>query len=389
MSERSVYLDYAATTPVDPRVAEVMAACLRSDRDFGNPSSAHCFGREAARIVAAARAEVAGRIGAPSESIVFTSGATEANNLALCGAARIRWDRGRHLVTARTEHKSVLDTAAALEQEGFSVTYLDCGADGRIDPAALVDALTDETTVVSLMHVNNETGVVQDIAALGAVCRERGLLFHVDAAQSVGKLELAVAAWPVDLVSLTAHKLCGPKGVGALYIRPGTVLAPILHGGDQERGLRPGTIAVHQVVGMGQAYALADPAVDGPHAAALTAQLWQQLSRIHGARRNGAGAELAPHVLNVAFPGVSGESLRLEIAEIAVSAGSACTAETLESSHVLTAMGLSDTQAESSLRFSVGRYTTDAEIDYVAVRVAEAVARLRALAPGAPLWCTR
>ncbi len=388
MASREIYLDYAATTPVDAAVAHAMSACLQHDSDFANPSSVHRFGRAAACLVEAARVKVAQRIGAAAESVVFTSGATEADNLALQGAMRANRDHGRHLITSRTEHKAVLDTAAALQRRGFEVSYLGCDADGLIDPAALDAALTEATTLVSIMHVNNETGVVQDIPALGERCRARGVLFHVDAAQSVGKVVVPASDWPVDLISLTAHKVYGPKGVGALYIRPGVSLEPILFGGDQERGLRPGTLAVHQIVGMGTAYALADPDAEGPQLRALKERLWSRLATIGGARRNGCAVRSAPHVLNVTFPGVSGESLRLAIDEIAVSAGSACNAASLESSHVLSAMGLSDALADSSVRFSVGRYTTAEEVDYVTGRVAAAVAQLRSLAPSAPQWCT-
>lgn len=382
-----VYLDYAATTPVDPAVAEAMAECMQREGDFANPSSMHGFGRAAARRVEQARAQIAGRIGAQPEAVLFTSGATEADNLALQGAMWAHRERGAHLITALTEHKAVLDTAAALERRGHRVTFLDCDAQGLIDPAALDDAMTDETVLASIMHVNNETGVIQDIQALGEVCKSRGVLFHVDAAQSVGKLAMTVDDWPVDLMSLTAHKVHGPKGIGALYLRPGVTLAPIMFGGEQERGLRPGTLATQQIVGMGLAYELADPGIDGPRIESLRDRLWSGLAGIEGVRRNGHPGHSAPHILNATFPGVSGESLRLAIAEIAVSAGSACNAETLESSHVLSAMGLSDVLAESSLRFSVGRSTRAAEIDYTVQRVTAAVAELRSVAGGAPDWC--
>ncbi|HSG66892.1 MAG TPA: aminotransferase class V-fold PLP-dependent enzyme [Gammaproteobacteria bacterium] len=381
-----MYLDYAATTPVAAEVVAAMAECLERDGIFGNPSSAHRWGQAAARGIAMARVQVAQRIGADAQTIVFTSGATEADNLALQGVMHARGGRGSHLVTARTEHKAVLDTAAALERRGFRVSYLDCDTDGLIDPAALAAAITDATVLASIMHVNNETGVVQDVRTLGEICRSRGVLLHVDAAQSVGKLPIDVASWPVDLMSLTAHKVYGPKGVGALYLRAGVSLAAISFGGEQERGLRPGTLATHQIVGMGRAYELADPASEAPRLAALKERLWHGFAAIDGVRRNGHPQRSAPHVLNVAFPGVSGESLRLAIEEIAVSAGSACNAETPESSHVLTAMGLSDALAESSLRFSVGRDTTAEEIDYVVGRVAAAVTELRRVSTGAPAW---
>jgi cysteine desulfurase len=356
-------------------------------REFGNPSSSHAAGRRARELVERARAQVAARVGAPPERIVFTSGATESNNLALRGVLSGRRER-RHLVTSRIEHRSVLDTARALEAEGVTVTYVDCDADGRVDPRRVAAAITPATALVSVMHVNNETGVIQDVAALGAICRERGVWLHVDAAQSAGKLPLELAAAPIDLCSLTAHKLCGPKGVGALYVGSGVGLAPQIVGGEQERGVRAGTLATHQIVGMGSAYELADPVLEGPRLAALRDRLWAELQSIPGARLNGAAAPRAPHVLNVTFPGVEGESLRLALRDLAVSAGSACAADSPEASHVLTGMGLSDALAGSSLRFSVGRLTTETEVDGAAARVAEEVARLRGVAKSAPVWCS-
>ena len=387
MTTRAVYLDYAATTPVDPDVAEAMAECLERDGDFANPSSSHHFGRAAARRVEAARAQIAARIGTTAESIIFTSGATESDNLALQGVMHACRERGKHLITARTEHKAVLDTAAALERQGYSATYLGCDGDGLIDPDALEAAITEDTVLVSIMHLNNETGVVQDLAEIGERCRRHGVLLHADAAQSVGKVPMDVADWPVDLVSLTAHKIYGPKGIGALYLRPGVPLAPLMFGGEQERALRPGTLPVHQIVGMGRAYEIADPAVEAPRLAALKQRLWEGLAGIDGARCNGHAEHCSPHVLNVTFPGVNGESLRLAIEEIAVSAGSACNAETPESSHVLSAMGLSDALAESTLRLSLGRFTTPEEIDYVVERISAEVGRLRELSASAPAWC--
>jgi len=387
MAERAVYLDHAATTPIDPAVADAMAECMQASGAFANASSTHAFGRAAAARIAAARAQVAERIGARPESIIFTSGATEADNLALRGVMQAHRDRGNHLVTSLTEHKAVLDTAKALAQQGVAVTLLPCGSDGRIDPASLDDVLSDQTVLVSVMHVNNETGVVQDIAAIGERCRARGVLFHTDAAQSVGKVPLDLGTLPVDLVSLTAHKAHGPKGIGALYVRPGLALAATHTGGEQERTLRPGTLPTHQIVGMGAAFERADPATEGAHLRARLEQLWAGLAQIDRVRRNGSAVHGSPHVLNVAFPGVSGESLRLAVEEIAVSAGSACNSASLESSHVLTAMGLSDTLAESSVRFSVGRNTTKADIDYAVARVTAAVAHLRKFAAAAPVWC--
>jgi cysteine desulfurase len=380
-----IYLDYAATAPLDPAVAAEMMDCMT--REFANPSSVHEPGRRARRRVEQARERVAARVGASSERIFFTSGATESNNLALQGV--LRGKRGRpHLVTSRIEHKSVLDTARALAQAGVAVSYVDCEADGRVAPERVGEAIRPDTALVSIMHVNNETGVIQDIAAIGAICRERGVWLHVDAAQSVGKVPLALRGSALDLCSLTAHKLCGPKGGGALYVGPGVLLAPQIHGGEQERGLRAGTLATHQIVGMGKAYELADPAVEGPRLAALRDRLWDGLRPVPGVRANGSPEHRAPHVLNVTFPGAEGESLRLGLRDLAVSAGSACAADSPEASHVLKGLGLSDTLAASSLRFSVGRFTTEAEVTAAVARVAAEVARLRMIAKSAPAWCS-
>ena len=378
-----IYLDYAATSPLDPAVAAAMSDCLA--REFGNPSSQHAAGKRARALVEAARAEVAARVGTAPDRIYFTSGATEANNLALKGSLARRGARA-HLVTSTIEHKSVLDAARALEESGVAVTYVPADSLGRVAPDDVARALRAETALVSIMHVNNETGVIQDIESIGALCRERGVTFHVDAAQSVGKVPLDLGASKVDLCSLTAHKVCGPKGVGALYVAAGVVLAPQMHGGEQERGLRAGTVATHQAVGMGKAYALAD-AREAQRLAALRDELWRRLGAIPGARLNGDPGRRAPHVLNVTFPGAEGESLRLALRDLAVSAGSACAADSPEASHVLTGMGLSDALAASSLRFSVGRFTTEAEIERAAERVAAEVERLRALAPRSPEWC--
>jgi len=386
MSHLEIYLDYAATAPADPAVSAAMADCLR--HEFGNPSSLHAAGKRARLLVETARLSVGERVGAPSERLVFTSGATESNNLALQGVLRRSRDRRVHLVTSRIEHKSVLDVAHALEASGVAVTYVDAMADGYVLPERVIEALTPDTQLVSIMHVNNETGVIQDVAAIGKVCRERGVLFHVDAAQSVGKLPLDLAASPIDLCSLTAHKLCGPKGIGALYIAPRVTLLPQVHGGEQERGLRAGTLATHQIVGMGKAYELADPRREAPRLAALRDRLWQALAAIEGARQNGDPGRRAAHILNVTFPGVEGESLRFALRDLAVSAGSACAADSPEASHVLTGMGLSDTRAGSSLRFSVGRFTTADELLEAAAQVATAVARLRSLAKSSPAWCS-
>lgn len=386
MSAAEIYLDYAATAPVDPAVSAAMADCLA--REFGNPSSLHAAGRRARQLVEAARAAVGARVGAPPEHLVFTSGATESNNLALKGVLRRSRGRRVHLVTSRIEHKSVLDVAHVLEHDGIAVTYVDATADGYVEPERVLEAITPETQLVSIMHVNNETGVIQDVATIGAGCRERGVLLHVDAAQSAGKLPLNLAATPIDLCSLTAHKLCGPKGVGALYLAPRVTLVPQLHGGEQERALRAGTLATHQIVGMGKAYELADPAREAPRLAALRDRLWQALAAIEGARQNGDPNRRAAHILNVSFPGVEGESLRFALRDLAVSAGSACAADSPEASHVLTGMGRSDVLAGSSLRFSVGRFTAEEEIAQAVTRVGAAVARLRSLGETAPAWCS-
>lgn len=386
MTSREIYLDYAATAPLEPAVGAAMRDCM--EREFANPSSQHAAGRRARALVEAARAAVAARVGAPVDCLVFTSGATESNNLALQGVLRRSRGRRVHLVTSRIEHKSVLDVARALEgSSGIAVTYVAATRGGYVDVQEVVAAITPDTQLVSIMHVNNESGVIQDVNAIGEACRARGVLFHVDAAQSVGKLPLELGRAPIDLCSLTAHKLCGPKGIGALYVAPRATLVPQLYGGEQERGLRAGTLATHQIVGMGKAYELADPGREAPRLAALRDLLWQRLRAIDGARQNGDPSRRAPHVLNATFPGVDGESLRLELHDVAVSAGSACAADSPEASHVLTGMGLTDVQAGSSLRFSVGRFTTEAEVVAAAERVAAGVARLRALAKSAPAWC--
>jgi cysteine desulfurase len=388
MTKQSIYLDYAATTPVDPDVAAVMRECLEPDGNFANPSSSHAFGQEARRRVEEARAQIAARVSAPPDTISFTSGATESDNLAIQGAMLAQRDHGRHLITSLTEHKAVLDTAAAMEKRGYQVTYLACDSEGLIAPEQVEKAIKPDTTLVSIMHVNNETGVVQDIAAIGALCRSRGVLLHIDAAQSIGKVPVPLDEWAVDIASLTAHKAYGPKGIGALYVRPGTRLAPLLHGGAQEGGDRAGTLATHQIVGMGRAYELADTEHEARELAELRDRLWAGLSAIDGVRLNGHPTQRSPHVLNVAFPGIDGESLRLGIAEIAVSAGAACNSAAPEASHVLSALGLSDALAGSSQRFSVGRFTEPADIDYAVERVTAEVVRLQQLAGAAPAWCT-
>lgn len=381
-----IYLDYAATTPIDPRVADAMIECLRPEGMHGNPSSAsHEHGRRARALVEKARAQVAATIGARPESIVWTSGATESDNLALFGAARFHADRGRHIVSSRTEHKAVLDPLKQLEREGFEVTWLKPDADGIVHPEQVQAALRADTQLVSLMHVNNETGVIQDIASVGALCRERGVVFHVDAAQSAGKLPLNVETMNVDLLSLTAHKTYGPKGVGALYVRrkPPLGLRPLLYGGGQEAGLRSGTLATHQIVGMGEAFMLAEHErqADVARIAALRDRLWQGIASVGGVELNGHREHRVAGLLNVSFHGVEGESLQFALRELAVSAGSACSSASDEASYVLRALGRSDQLAQSSLRFSLGRYTTGQQVETAIEAVQREVSRLRGLSP--------
>jgi cysteine desulfurase len=381
----AVYLDYAATSPVDPAVAEVMRQCLTPEGDFGNPGSAHVFGAAAASRIAQARAQVAALIGATDEEIVFTSGATESNNLAILGIAQANADRGRHIVTMRTEHKAVLDPCRHLERAGFAVTYLTPTRTGVLEPAALAAALRPDTLLVSVMYANNETGVLQDIAALGRVCRERGISFHTDCAQAAGKVPLDVRTLPVDLLSFTAHKLCGPKGIGALYVRRHVqrLMRPVSFGGGQERGLRPGTLPTHQIAGFGLACAMARQELPAERArlAGLRERLWEGLAPLGDIHLNGAGAARLPGVLNVSFGGVEGESLIAGLNGLAVSTGAACNSETREPSYVLRALGRDSRLAESSLRFSLGRFTTEADIDFAVRTVRQQVARLRELSP--------
>ncbi len=381
-----IYLDYAATTPVDPRVADAMIECLRADGAHGNPASmGHDFGRRARALVEKARQQVAASIGARPECIVWTSGATESDNLAIFGIAHFHADRGRHLITARTEHKAVLDPFKQLEREGFEVTWLKPDSDGIVHPEQVRAALRPDTQLVSLMHVNNETGVIQDVTAIGAICRERGVAFHVDAAQSAGKLPLNVEAMNIDLLSLTAHKSYGPKGIGALYVRrkPPLGLRPLLYGGGQEMGLRSGTLPTHQIVGMGLAFELGerDREADIARIKQLRERLWQGLGAIGGVELNGHPEQRVCGVLNVCFHDVEGESLRFALRDLAVSSGSACASGSDEASYVLRALGRSDQLAQSSIRFSLGRFTTADEIDRAIASVTREVTRLRALSP--------
>jgi len=380
-----VYLDYAATTPTDPRVAEAMHACLTGEGAFANPSSIHVAGRASAALVARARARLASLLGTDANRITWTSGATEANNLAIAGAAKFRAHRGKHLVTMLTEHKAVTATFAALEKNGFDVTWLRPDADGLLSPAELQAAIREDTQLVSIMHVNNETGVIQDIRQLGAICRERDILFHTDAAQSVGKLPLNLDDLPVDLLSLTAHKFYGPQGIGALYIaeRPGCHVLPLTFGGGQERGLRPGTLPVHLIEGIGVAASIAAGQMqeDLQHVASLRQQLCSGLGDIPHLVRNDAPNNTYPGILNVSAAGVEGESLMLGLEPVCAASGSACNSTSGESSYVLRAHGLDDALAQSAVRFSFGRMTSSADIDRALERYQWAVNHLRAIAP--------
>jgi cysteine desulfurase len=381
-------MDYAATTPVDERVAEVMCECMTRDGCFANPaSSSHVLGRLARGRVELARREVANLIGAGPLEIIWTSGATESDNLAIKGVAHMQRGGGCHVVTSRTEHKAVLDTCRQLEAEGCcDVTWLVPDEDGLVTPEQVAEAIRADTALVSVMHVNNEIGVAADVSAIGRVCRERGVLFHVDAAQSAGKLPIDVEAMSIDLLSLSGHKLYGPKGIGALYVhdRQRVRLEPLIHGGGHEWGMRSGTLATHQIVGMGEAFRLAAAEMEDESArlVALRERLWRGLARLGGVLLNGHPTRRVPGILNVSFTGVEGESLLYALREIAVSSGSACTSASNEASYVLRALGRPDQLAQSSIRFSLGRFTTEEEVDRCIGIVAEQVARLRALGPG-------
>ncbi|MDY0007249.1 MAG: IscS subfamily cysteine desulfurase, partial [Spongiibacteraceae bacterium] len=381
-----IYLDYAATTPVDPRVAEKMMGCLTPDGIFGNPASrSHLFGWKAEEAVENARRQVADLINADPREVVWTSGATESDNLAIKGAAAFYNKKGKHIITSKIEHKAVLDTCRQLEREGYEVTYLDPDNTGLISVDALKAALRDDTTVVSLMHVNNEIGTVNDIAALGELCREHKVIFHVDAAQSTGKIPLDMEAMKVDLLSISAHKMYGPKGVGALFVRrkPRVRLEAQMHGGGHERGMRSGTLATHQLVGFGEAARICreEMAEEARRVTALRDRFWAQLSDIEEAHINGDLSHHLPNILNISFAYVEGESLIMALKDLAISSGSACTSASLEPSYVLRALGLIDELAHSSLRFSFGRFTTEAELDYAAAQVRRAVEKLRELSP--------
>ncbi|MBV2235380.1 MAG: IscS subfamily cysteine desulfurase [Sterolibacterium sp.] len=386
MLKLPIYLDYSATTPVDPRVAEKMIPYLVEK--FGNPASrSHAFGWEADAAVEEARAQVAALVNADPKDIIWTSGATESNNLALKGAAHFYSGKGKHLITVSTEHKAVLDTMRELERQGFEVTYLDPDENGLISVEQFTQALRDDTIVASVMAVNNEIGVIQPIEAMGEICRERKIIFHVDAAQAAGKMPIDLSQLKVDLMSFSAHKAYGPKGIGALYVRrkPRVRLEAQMHGGGHERGLRSGTLATHQIVGMGEAFRLAREEMDSElvRITALRDRLLKGLSEIEETYVNGDLAQRVPHNLNMSFNYVEGESMIMAIKDIAVSSGSACTSASLEPSYVLRALGRSDELAHSSIRFTLGRFTTEEEVDYTINLLHGKIAKLRELSP---LW---
>jgi cysteine desulfurase len=383
-----IYLDYSATTPVDPRVAEKMCSYLTPDGQFGNPASrSHAFGWDAEAAVEEARGNVAALLNADPKEIVWTSGATESDNLAIKGAAHFYKQKGRHIVTVKTEHKAVLDSCRQLEREGFEVTYLDPEPNGLLDLNKFRQALRDDTVVASVMHVNNEIGVIQDIAALGEICRELKIIFHVDAAQSAGKVPIDLQKLKVDLMSFSAHKIYGPKGIGALYVRrkPRVRLEAQMHGGGHERGMRSGTLPVHQIVGMGEAFRIAkqEMAAENERIVALRNRLYQGLKEIEEVYLNGDLDHRTAGNLNVSFNFVEGESLIMALKDLAVSSGSACTSASLEPSYVLRALGRSDELAHSSIRFTIGRFTTEQEIDYAIELVKSKIGKLRDLSP---LW---
>ena len=383
-----IYLDYSATTPCDERVVAEMVKYLGPAAHYGNPASrSHAFGWSAEAAVEQARGYIADLVGADPREIVFTSGATESDNLAIKGAAHFYQKRGKHIVTCKTEHKAVLDTCRQLEREGYEVTYLDPEPDGLLDLEKFKAALRDDTSVVSIMHVNNEIGVIQDIAAIGAICRERNIIFHVDAAQSPGKVPINLAELPVDLMSFSAHKIYGPKGIGALYVqrKPRVRIEAQMHGGGHERGMRSGTLATHQIVGMGEAFRIAkvEMASENERILSLRNRLWDGLKDMEEVYINGDIDRRIAGNINISFNFVEGESLLMALSDLAISSGSACTSASLEPSYVLRALGRNDELAHSSIRFSIGRYTTAEDIDYTIVQVRRAVEKLRELSP---LW---
>ena len=386
MSKMPIYLDYSATTPVDPRVAQKMIPYLTEQ--FGNPASrSHAFGWDAEKAVENAREEVAKLVNADPKEIVWTSGATEAINLGLKGAAHFYKGKGRHLITVRTEHKAVLDTMRELEREGYEVTYLTPEPNGLLDLEKFKAAIRPDTILVSVMYVNNEIGVIQDIPAIGEICRDKGIIFHVDSAQATGKVVIDLASLKVDLMSFSAHKTYGPKGIGALYVRrkPRVRLEAQMHGGGHERGMRSGTLATHQIVGMGEAFRIAreEMAAENERVRMLRDRLLKGLSDIEEVHINGDMEHRVPHNLNISFNFVEGESLLMAIKDLAVSSGSACTSASLEPSYVLRALGRSDELAHSSIRFSVGRFTTEQDIDFAIELLHQKIGKLRELSP---LW---
>lgn len=383
-----IYLDYAATTPVDPRVAEKMMQYLTMDGEFGNPASrSHRFGWQAEEAVEIARSQIAELVNADPREIVFTSGATESNNLAIKGAADFYHKKGKHLITVKTEHKATLDTMRQLEREGYEVTYLEPQTDGLVTIAMLEAAIRPDTSVISVMFVNNEIGVVQDIAAIGELCRSKGIIFHVDAAQAAGKVDIDLQALKVDLMSFSAHKAYGPKGIGALFVRrkPRIRLEAQMHGGGHERGMRSGTLPTHQIVGMGEAFRLAKLEMHDEikRITTLRDRLLNGVKDIEQVFLNGNRQQRVPHITNISFNYVEGESLIMALKDIAVSSGSACTSASLEPSYVLRALGMSDELAHSSIRFSIGRFTTEQQIDHTIKIVHQAIEKLRAMSP---LW---
>ena len=388
MNNKPIYMDYSATTPVDKRVAEVMVKYLTMDGDFGNSGSrSHYYGWQAEDAVDKARKQVADLVGADPKEIVWTSGATESDNLAIKGIAHFYQKKGKHIITLKTEHKAVLDTCRQLEREGFEVTYLDPDSNGILNLDVLKNAIREDTILVTIMHVNNEIGVIQDIEAIGNLCREHKVYFHVDAAQSAGKVEIDLSKLPVDLMSFSAHKIYGPKGIGALYVRrkPRVRIESQMHGGGQERGMRSGTLAVHQIVGMGEAFAIAKEQMkeDIQRISKLKDRLVAGFSDMEEVVINGDLDQRYPGIMNISYNYVEGESLMMAISDIAVSSGSACTSASLEPSYVLRALGLSDELAHSSIRFSIGRFTTEEDIDRAIELVRSKVEKLRDLSP---LW---
>ena len=384
----TIYFDYASTTPVDPRVAKKMSECLSTEGKFGNPASrSHKYGWEAEEAIEVARRQVAELVGSDPREIVWTSGATESDNLAIKGVAHFYKSRGKHIVTSKIEHKAVLDTCRHLEREGFEVTYLEPAQDGLISPEEVRSAIREDTTIVSIMHANNEIGVINDIAAIGEICRELGVFYHVDAAQSAGKIEVDVEAMKIDLMSLSAHKMYGPKGVGALYVRrkPRVRLEAQMHGGGHERGMRSGTLPTHQLVGMGEACRIAKAEMKEEQARLLKLRkrLWNGLKDLEEVYVSGDMEQRLPGLINMSFNYVEGESLIMSLPDLAISSGSACTSASLEPSYVLRALGLNDELAHSSLRFSVGRFTDESDVDQAIESVKKAVEKLRDLSP---LW---